>query len=168
MLPGLELLVAQCAPLVAPVTMLAIVRVESGGNPLAMNVNGKQRLARQPASLVEALAWSDWLMARGYSVDLGLAQVNSRHLKRFGLPASMLFDPCTNIAVGARILMENYAQASHKYADSQDALRAAISAYNTGNHTAGLSNGYVRKVATAAGRVAAQPGMAAMPLLVNR
>ncbi|MBP9219492.1 MAG: transglycosylase SLT domain-containing protein, partial [Sterolibacterium sp.] len=110
----------------------------------------------------------DWLMARGYSVDLGLAQVNSRHLKRFGLPASMLFDPCTNIAVGARILMENYAQASHKYADSQDALRAAISAYNTGNHTAGLSNGYVRKVATAAGRVAAQPGMAAMPLLVNR
>ena len=31
MLPGLELLVAQCAPLVAPITMLAIVRVESVG-----------------------------------------------------------------------------------------------------------------------------------------
>ncbi len=56
MLPGLEQLIVQCAPQVAPVTMMAIVKVESGGNPLALNVNGPQRLARQPGSKAGAVA----------------------------------------------------------------------------------------------------------------
>ncbi|MBP9712200.1 MAG: lytic transglycosylase domain-containing protein [Sterolibacterium sp.] len=152
MLPGLEQMIAQCAPNVAPVTMMAIVKVESAGNPLAINVNGKQRLARQPGSIVEAVAWANWLIDRGYSVDLGLAQVNSRHLRRFGLTAETLLQPCYNIAVGAQILTENYTNASKKFGGGQSALRAAISAYNTGNHTAGFSNGYVRKVSVAAGK----------------
>ncbi len=167
MLPGLEQLVTQCAPNVAPVTMMAIIRVESGGNPLAMNVNGKQRLARQPASLIEALAWADWLIQKGYSIDMGLAQVNSRHLQRFGLTPQALFEPCYNIAVGAQILTENYASATRKFSDTQAALRAAISAYNTGNHTAGFSNGYVRKVAAAAGKTLATSATSP-PLLVSR
>ena len=29
-----------CAPNIAPVTLEAVIRVESGGNPLALNVNG--------------------------------------------------------------------------------------------------------------------------------
>ncbi len=166
MLPGLEQLVAQCAPNVAPVTMMAIIRVESGGNPLALNVNGKQRLARQPASLLEALAWADWLIQKGYSIDMGLAQVNSRHLQRFGLTPQTLFEPCYNIFIGARILTENYANATRKFSDNQAALRAAISAYNTGNHSAGFSNGYVRKVTAAASKIA--PPIAATPLLLSR
>lgn len=167
MLPGLEQLIAQCAPNVAPTTMMAIIKVESAGNPLAMNVNGKQRLARQPATALEAAAWSWWLIQRGYSVDLGLAQVNSRNLARLGLPPEAMFDPCYNIAAGARILTENYAEARKKFSSEQAALRAAISAYNTGNHTRGLTNGYVRKV-SAAVRPPAMAATASAPLLVDR
>lgn len=169
MIPGLEQLIVQCAPNVAPTTMMAIVKVESGGNPLAMNVNGKQRLARQPGSAEEAISWSWWLINRGYSVDLGLAQVNSRHLPRFGLPPEAMFDPCWNVAVGARILTENYSSASQKFGSGQAALRAAISAYNTGNHKTGFTNGYVGKVSSAAGKL--HSGAAPQerpPLLVAR
>lgn len=160
MLPGLEQLVLHCAPNVAPSTMLAIIKVESGGNPLALNVNGKQRLARQPATVDEALHWADWLLSKGYSVDIGLTQVNSQHLQRLNLSARQLLEPCLNVAAGAQILSENYVGASKKYGLGQQALRAAISAYNTGNHTRGLTNGYVRKVAAAA-KPAAAPSVSA-------
>lgn len=168
MLPGLEQLIIQCAPNVAPTTMMAIIKVESGGNPLAINVNGKQRLARQPSSVIEAVAWAGWLIDKGYSVDLGLAQVNSRHLQRLGLPPQAMFEPCYNIAAGAQILTENYANASKKFGSGQAALRAAISAYNTGNHSSGFSNGYVQKVAVAAGKWPAQAARDVTPLLVSR
>lgn len=40
-----------CAPNVAPATLEAVIRVESGGNPLAINVNG---LPVQPAPAATA------------------------------------------------------------------------------------------------------------------
>lgn len=150
MLPGIEQLVIDCAPQVAPVTMMAIVRVESGGNPLAMNVNGKNRLVRQPQSREQAIAWSEWLISRGYSVDMGLAQVNSANLRRLNVSAAELFDPCANLAAGASILSANYADAARRFGSEQAALQAALSAYNTGNHRKGFSNGYVAKVTAAA------------------
>lgn len=156
MIPGLEQLVLHCAPNVAAPTMMAIVRVESGGNPLALNVNGNRRLARQPYSRGEAIAWSDWLIRNGYSVDLGLAQINSGNLRRLGMTHEQMFDPCLNLRAGARILTENYVEASQKYGAGQTALRASISAYNTGNHRDGFANGYVSKV-VASGGVAKAP-----------
>lgn len=150
MLPGLEQLIVQCAPQVAPVTMMAIVKVESGGNPLALNVNGSRRLARQPRSEAEALAWSEWLVSRGYSIDMGLAQVNSANLARLRTNIRAMFDPCANLAAGASILSSEYANASRRMGTGQDALRAALSAYNTGNHRAGIANGYVARVSAAA------------------
>jgi type IV secretion system protein VirB1 len=149
-LPGIEQLIVACAPQVASVTMMAIVRVESGGNPLAMNVNGKNRLLRQPRSRQQAIDWSEWLIGRGYSVDMGLAQVNSANLRRLNLSVADLFDPCANLAAGARILSANYADASRRFGSEQAALQAALSAYNTGNHRKGFSNGYVAKVTAAA------------------
>lgn len=150
MLPGLEQLIVQCAPNVAPSTLLAVVRVESGGRPYALNVNGGKRLPRQPESKAEASSWASWLIDKGYSVDLGLAQVNSQHLKRFGLSVEQIFDPCTNLAAGAKILRDNYANAAQRYSLPQEALGAALSAYNTGNHQGGFANGYVAKVTAAA------------------
>lgn len=150
MLPGIEQLVVDCAPQVAPVTMMAIVRVESGGNPLAMNVNGKHRLVRQPQSRKQAIAWSEWLISRGYSVDMGLAQVNSANLRRLNVSPAELFDPCANLAAGASILSANYADAARRFGSEQAALQAALSAYNTGNHRKGFRNGYVAKVTAAA------------------
>jgi type IV secretion system protein VirB1 len=150
MLPGLEQLILTCAPQVAPSTLTAIVRVESGGKPYALNVNGAQKLTRQPRDAEEAAAWADWLVARGYSVDMGLTQVNSGNLARLGLTPQQLFDPCTNLRAGGKILTENYLGAAKQYGSGQTALKAALSAYNTGNYKAGLANGYVAKVTAAA------------------
>jgi len=61
--------------------MLAIIRTESGFNPLALHVNGDFRLTAAPRSAAEAAVWANWLIARGYSVDLGLMQINSRNLE---------------------------------------------------------------------------------------
>jgi len=163
MLPGLEQLVVQCAPQVAPVTMMAIVKVESGGNPLALNVNGPQRLARQPGSRAEAIAWSEWLISRGYSIDMGLAQVNSGNLRKLRADVGAMFDPCANLAAGASILSSEYSGAARRLGTGQDALRAALSAYNTGNHRAGIANGYVARVTQAAQRPDRRP-MRAPPL----
>jgi type IV secretion system protein VirB1 len=165
MLPGLEQLVVQCAPNVAPSTMLAIVHVESHGNPLALSVNGKQRLVRQPSSNIEAISWAKWLLINGYSFDIGLTQVNSRQMRRLGLQPEAMFDPCKNLAAGARVLTEYYAAAIKKYGAGQTALRAAISADNSGNHTGGIANGYVNRVAVAAGNTAAPQARPSSPTL---
>jgi len=130
--------------------MAAIVRVESGGKPWAINVNGAQKLTRQPGNIEEATAWANWLVSRGYSVDMGLAQINSGNLHRLGLTPAQLFDPCINLRAGAKILTENYLGAARQYGGGQAALQAALSAYNTGNYRAGLTNGYVAKVTAAA------------------
>lgn len=139
-------LAQQCAPLVAPETMAAIVRTESGFRPLAIGVNGGARLARQPETVGEAVATAKWLIKNGYSIDLGLGQINSKNLARTGLTVEDAFDPCKNLAAGAMILQENYKDASRKYGGGQAALNAAFSAYNTGSFTAGFSNGYVQRV----------------------
>ena len=134
-----------CALNVHPVTLEAIVRVESGGNPLALNVNKLPGLQPRAASVADAVREAERYIARGHSVDLGLAQINSRNLPRLGLTIEQVLDPCTNIAAGGRILTANYADASQRWGEGQVALRAALSAYNTGNFSAGFRNGYVAK-----------------------
>lgn len=139
-----------CAPNVAPSTIQNIVTVESRGNELAIGVNG-DRLVRQPTSYAEAVGWVRWLVAHGYNIDAGLMQLNVRNWDRLGITPENVFDACQNVSAGGRVLTENYARASKQYGTGQKALRAAISAYNTGNFQDGFSNGYVRNVARAAG-----------------
>lgn len=140
--------------------MAAIVWVESGGNPYAINVNGGQRLARQARNRDEALGWATWLAERGYNIDLGLTQINIHNFPRLGLSLEQALDPCMNLKAGSQILSDNYAGAVKAYGAGQSALLAAISAYNTGNHSSGFRNGYVYRVAAAAGA----PGAVAPPL----
>jgi len=104
-------------------------------------------------------------MAYGYSFDIGLTQVNSRQMQRLGLPPEAMFEPCSNLAAGARILTEYYAAAIKRYGAGQPALRAAISAYNSGNHTRGIANGYVNRVSVAAGSVTSPQVSPARPAL---
>src|ERR1700678_200512 len=94
----------QCAPAVAPATIQAIIRAESGFNPLALRVNGAVVLRSAPQSTAQAVAWSKWLIHRGYSVDMGLMQINSRNLASLHLTPEDMFDPCRNIRAGAAIL----------------------------------------------------------------
>ena len=143
----------ECAPWVAYQTMAAIVKTESAFRPLAIRINGGARLTRQPQTREEAVVTAKWLMANGYSIDLGLGQVNSSNLARIGLTVEDAFDPCKNIAAAARILRANYQTARRKVPGEQAALQAALSAYNTGSFSKGFSNGYVQRVVNNAGAV---------------
>lgn len=156
-------LAQECAPQVAHQTLAAIVKTESAFRPLAIGVNGGARLERQPANKDEAVVTAKWLIANGYSIDMGLGQVNSANLSRTGLTVEDAFDPCKNLAASASILHDNYQAASRKVEGEQAAVRAALSAYNTGSFTRGFANGYVQKVVSNA---TANPAKPAVPALV--
>lgn len=135
---------AACAPHVAPATLAAVIRVESGGRPLAININKGPRAPNFRTATEAAQTARVWI-SRGHSVDLGLMQVNSRNLARLGYTVEQMFDPCTNIRAGAVILTENYRAAAKLRGSGQVALRDALSAYNTGSFSRGYTNGYVSR-----------------------
>ena len=119
--------------------------MESGGNPLAVNVNGLAGRSRIRRRRPKRRLSRERYIARGYSVDLGLMQVNSRNLAALGTTIEQVLDPCTNIKAGAAILTANYAEAVRSRGEGQAALQAALSAYNTGSFYRGFANGYVAR-----------------------
>ena len=144
------MLLQTCAPHVHQQTMAAIVKTESGFKPFSIGINKSQvKLVRQPANKQEAVTTAKWLISNGYNIDMGMAQINSANMKRLGVSVEDLFDPCKNVSAGAKILLNNYVDAFKKIGEPQNALRAALSSYNTGNATAGIKNGYVAKVTAA-------------------
>lgn len=134
---------AACAMYVAPATLNAIISVESGGNPLAIHVNNGQTPIVKNKQ--EAINQTKKLIAQGYSVDIGLMQVNSKNLPKLGITIENIFDPCTNIKAGSMILSENYNRALKITPNQQEALEIALSLYNTGTTYRGFENGYVKK-----------------------
>lgn len=151
-LPEMLSLVAQCAPAVAPETMMAIVQVESRFNPLAIGVNGRPRVTVTARTPREAATRASALIAAGRSVDLGLAQINSANLDWLGLSVEAAFDPCLNLAAAQRVLQDGYARSAPASVGEQPALLTALSYYNTGHPRRGFANGYVARVTTAAAR----------------
>lgn len=133
-----------CAPMVAPQTINAIVQVESHGNPYAIHINHEthQVIAH---SKEEAVLLATNAILLGKSVDMGLMQVNSQHLRQFGLSVADVFEPCTNLRAGAAILEGDYERASAQTRSPHQALVWALSAYNTGDFESGFNNGYVAK-----------------------
>lgn len=153
-------MIMECAPNVAPVTIQRIIQVESRGNPIAINVNDKLengidengksirrrvkftypiKVNTKEDAVIVAYAALD----AGHTVDLGYMQVNSTNLKPLGYSVEEMFEPCKNIAAGSRVLSTFYASAYKQFSDEQTALKAALSAYNTGNFKSGFTNGYV-------------------------
>lgn len=158
----------ECAPWVAPPTMAAIVKTESAFRPLAIGVNGGAKLVRQPENKEEAVVTAKWLIAAGYSIDIGLGQVNSANLEKVGLSVEDAFEPCKNVAAAGTILHRNYTAAKGKIQDEQAALQAALSAYNTGSFSKGFANGYVQRVVNNAVAVApagSVPAVTPIPLV---
>ncbi|WP_430541692.1 lytic transglycosylase domain-containing protein [Xanthomonas euvesicatoria] len=144
-------LAARCAPQVHPQTLAAVVGHESGFNPLAIGVNGVPTTRVRAQTAEEAIRLSEQLIAQGRNIDMGLGQINSANLKWLGLSVRQVFDPCTNLTAAARVLVGNYRSQAGKQADTQRALDAALSQYNTGDPKRGLANGYVGKVRRRAG-----------------
>jgi len=163
---GIAALGRQCVPDAPLSTLSSIVRVESGGNQYAMQIDfsktllkrwhlpaGTLQLKRQPANAHEALAWLRYFEAHGIYVDLGLMQVSTAQTRRRGVDPESLLNPCTNLRTGWQILEEAYRIEVNTYGPGQTALQHALSRYNTGDTDRGFDNGYVRRVLAAIRRL---------------
>jgi type IV secretion system protein VirB1 len=152
-------LMSRCAPTIHPTTLSAIIRTESGGNKYALADAGPRHLPWRirknmvrsfyPKTPQDAASIAKNLINKGHIVAIGLTQLSSRNLKKLGLTVEEVLDPCTNLRSGGQILTEFYTHALKKYSEPNQALLAAISAYNTGNFQNGFSNGYVKTVLSA-------------------
>lgn len=152
-------LAKRCAPEVAPLTMGYLVAHESGNNPFNLNVNRAERLKKPPQTRQEALAIIREWQAKGLNFDVGLGQVNSGNFAKLGVTAESLLDGCNNLQASSVVLRGCYAQAVRDHGEGQNALRHALSCYNTGSQTKGFATGYV-------GRVLAQAAPIQVPALV--
>lgn len=142
---GLDAIITQCAINTRPDTVKASIRVESNGNPFAIGVNQAGVHLRRANTAEEAAQIASEAIGRGINIDMGLMQINSANMRRLGLTTNDLFNPCTNIRVGTQILSINYSNAVQIHGQTETALKAALSAYNTGSMVRGLQNGYVAK-----------------------
>jgi type IV secretion system protein VirB1 len=139
----------RCSPSSDSGVLLAVARIESKFDPLALHDNSKGISISAPSVEVATKLANRWL-SEGDSVDIGLMQINSDNLAPLGMTIEAAFDPCRSLEAGARILSAAYAQGSST-ANRQAALLIALSRYNTGRTLAGLTNGYVGRVLSAQG-----------------
>lgn len=134
-----------CAINVHPVTTKAVISVESGFDPLALNINGLVGPKPHPSSVEDAARIARSFIERGYRVDIGLMQIDSDNLPKLGVTIEQALDPCKNVSAGATILQADYVRAVAQFGEGQHALRCALSAYNTGTFWRGFANGYVAR-----------------------
>lgn len=136
-------LLAQCAPSVSPPTMAAIVAQESSWHPYEIGDNTARRIYR-PATAKDAVAIATALLAKRHLIDVGLAGIDSSNFAAYHVGPGTVFEPCTNLRIGADILTRDYRAALHRYVDPQTALIAALESYNSGRFD-GAPN-YARQV----------------------
>jgi type IV secretion system protein VirB1 len=157
--PEFVSLAGRCAPTAPADTLLAIARTESGLYANAISINrpraaarraghwdGELVLTKQPKDRTEAKSWLRWFTLHHYTVSIGLMQVNAELAPHFQVKAEQLLEPCTNIRVGASILISLYTDLAREMGEGFSALDRALSFYNTGNSIAGFRNGYVANV----------------------
>ncbi len=144
-----------CSPQIEAGTAQAIVKRESGGNPYAIGVGKSAWLSHQPRTKAQALHVAHQLGKAGIEFDVGVAQIRTTNLRRYGFTVEQALEPCTNFQLMQIILLENYHRAIRQGRQpGTQASLASVSAYNTGSLTSGFSNGYVAAV------VAGHPGRA--------
>jgi type IV secretion system protein VirB1 len=124
-------LATACQTAADPMTVLGIAAHESGLDPLAIHDNADNR-RYSPTTKADAIHQARALIAshagaRIETIDVGLMQINSANFGWLGLTIENAFDPCKSIEAGAKVLI-------------------AFSRYNTGNPSAGISNGYAPAV----------------------
>jgi type IV secretion system protein VirB1 len=119
-------LATACQTATDPMTILGIAAHESALDPLIIHDNADNH-KYSPTTKAEAVRFAHALTGIGHSIDIGLMQINSANFSWLGLTIEAAFDPCKSVEAGAKVLI-------------------AFSRYNTGNPSAGISNGYAQKV----------------------
>lgn len=137
-----------CAPHVESGTVQAIVARESQGNPYAIGVVGA-KLSHQPQTREHALYVAQVLQRAGLEFDVGLAQIRTTNLRKFGVSIEQALEPCENMKLMDSLLVEAHQRAQLAGHKGVSASLAAVSAYNTGNFWRGFGNGYVGNVVRA-------------------
>lgn len=129
----------QCAASIHPSTALDVAQVESGFNPYAIaeiipKATGTLRdnnvISHQPASRDKAELIIRRIVAQGRRYSVGLMQITSTNFRHYGVTATDLLDPCTNLSVFERILSDCYQRGG--------SLERALSCYYSGNFRTGL------------------------------
>lgn len=124
-----------CAPDVSPVTLNAIVKTESEGNPFQV-ANISDGISRSFNSADAAENYLDELTKGGKRFSAGLMQIYSGNFKRLGLTNKSVFEFCKNIKAGAQILEENYSKQNGN--DKQMNLLKSLSIFYSGNDESGF------------------------------
>jgi type IV secretion system protein VirB1 len=140
-------IIQKCAVDVAPSTMTALVRAESGLWPWSIDDDTTGKSYHLPTENA-AIAMARTLRAQGHSFDLGLAQVNTSNVPA-GWSFRQAFSPCANVRVGSHILWADYQHAAASWGPGLTALEHSLEAYNSGQNYGDLR--YVAAVEHAAG-----------------
>lgn len=145
-------LAAQCAPNIDPDTLARIVKTESGFNPYAIAVVEPPD-SIQAKSLDEALAVIANLQKRGLNYSIGLGQINKSN---FGsLTAKEVLDPCQNMKLAQKVLLDCFNRAMKETANQQTALLRSFSCYYSNNFIRGFmpekydGKSYVQRIVAA-------------------
>ena len=79
--------------------IVPLVMTESGGDDMVIHVNHGRRV--HASSIAEGAALVRRYMAAGYTVDVGLAQVNSANFTKLGVTVEQAFEPCANLRLAS-------------------------------------------------------------------
>lgn len=143
-----EALALKCAPSVSFSALAAIATVESQLDPLAIHDNETGK-AVTISDATQAAVEVDRLLKEHHSIDVELMQINSANFASLGLTSQAALDPCSSLRAAGVLLRSRYVGGETPRA-RKHALRQTISAYNTGDVSRGLKNGYVGTVEMAA------------------
>lgn len=147
-------LAQSCGPAVHPVTIAAIVRTESGFDPLVIRDNTGQ-ITLHPRTLEQAQAIVRERYAAGHKLAIGLMQVTSPWALKLNLDPIVLLNACTNMKFGTAILAINYQKCSLSNRAPTQALNCALSMYWSGRpHVGGA---YTNRIFQAAGNATRVP-----------
>lgn len=138
-LDNIAILSEQCQSQVPSSVIQSLISIESGGNDLALAVVGYSGFY-QPKKLTFAIRLIKKLFRKGYSFSAGLMQINSQHYTHYNLNGFDVFDPCTNIKIGADIYADCYNRASKIYKNKteREKHQYASSCYFSGNFKTGF------------------------------
>ena len=131
-------LALQCAVNVHPDTAHEVARVESGFNPYAIaeiipkverQPGDKGVVSYFPKTKEAALQIVKDIESRKHRYSVGLMQITSTNFPKFNTTAEKMFDPCENLKVSEKILVDCYKRGG-------DLLRG-LSCYYSGNPETG-------------------------------